>query len=224
MCSKAGRARWTCTQPRSPSRGNCGLCGLRYCCIFLGLCPPTACSAARHWSAWLPRADWTWISDPREDAEAESRIGGPADPGRGRALRPPLRPHYGGAHAAHRVVGARRGTPRLPPPPAPSPSFSWRRAGRRLPAAFLTAAVRARPAPVGRGRHPANGHRAAPSLPRRPRFPGPGREQGPRALAGEGRIRARPGPLRIMKSGWDWGLRPGARPLGRPRLGGGCQA
>lgn len=36
--------------------------------------------------------------------------------------RPRLRPHYGGAQAAHRVVGAARpGSPRLPPPPEPSP-------------------------------------------------------------------------------------------------------
>lgn len=38
----------------------------------------------------------------------------PPSLGRGRALRPPLRPHYGGVHAAHRVVGARRGSPAAP--------------------------------------------------------------------------------------------------------------
>lgn len=74
--------------------------------------------------------------------------------GRGRALRPPLRPHYGGAQAAHRDLGARWGSPRLPPPHSPSPPPSQqRRAGRRLPPASLSAAVRAGPARVGAGSH-----------------------------------------------------------------------
>lgn len=112
-------------------------------------------------SARLPRADWPWMPDPGENAKAESRIGGPAVPGRGRALRPPLRPHYGGAHAAHRDVGARRGPPRLPPPPpAPSPASSRPRRARRR----LTAAVRAAPARGG-ARQPPQLTVTAPPLP-----------------------------------------------------------
>lgn len=129
--------------------------------------------------ARLPRADWPRMPDPpRENAKAESRIGGLAVPGRGRALRPPLRPHYGGAHAAHRVVGARRGPPRLPPPPAPSPASSRpRQARRRLPAASLTAAVRAGPARVG-ARQPPQLTVTAPPFPSpaaRAQLPGLGR-------------------------------------------------
>lgn len=102
---------------------------------------------------------------PGEGSEAESGIGGPAVPSRGRALRPPLRPHYGGAHAAHRVAGARRGLPRLPPPPAPPPPPSRpRQAGRRLPPASLSAAVRACPVRVGARESPRLTV-AAPTLP-----------------------------------------------------------
>ncbi|XP_063091198.1 uncharacterized protein LOC101788419 [Cavia porcellus] len=61
---------------------------------------------------------------PDEGSEAESRIGGPIVPGRSRTLRPPLRPHYGGAHTVQRFVGASRGSPRLWPLPAPS-SLAW---------------------------------------------------------------------------------------------------
>lgn len=84
----------------------------------------------------------------------------PPSQGRGRALRPRLRPHYGGAQATHRVVGARRGPPRLPPPPKPSPPPSRpRRPWRRLPPASFPAAVRTGPARVGAGSLRSNGRR-----------------------------------------------------------------
>lgn len=119
-------------------------------------------------------------------------------------------------------MGARRGPPRLPQPPTPSPPPRRPcQAGRRLPPASLCAAVRAGPARAGGTVPGANGRRRpAPPLPRRPQAPGR-RGRGAHARRRwRRRARARARGLRGRQSGSDWGS-----PLaGRPRLARGRQA
>lgn len=209
---------------RVPAEGGVGGSGNWGCPCLLGLrelalarCPQR--SSALVSPAPRPAPAAPLAADARPPARALRRRAGlvvAPSPGRGRALRPPLRPHYGGAHAAHRVVGARRGPPRLSRPPAPWPPPSRPRgAGRRVPAASLSAAVRARRARVG-ARQPPRLTVAAPPLPSpaallpSPAAPGPGGARSPSARAGEGRVGARPScpPSNEVRLGLGLGARP----------------
>lgn len=150
----------------------------------------------------------------------------PPSLGRGRALRPPLRPHYGGVHAAHRVVGARRGSPAAPAAARAVASVFPSARGGAPPSRFLPhrcgkRPYRARPSAASRA---ANGHRAAPPLPLRPRFPSPG-GRGTRARSACGRSgwgAARSSQKHDVRRGL--GAWPGSPASGPPPLGGGCQA
>lgn len=195
----------------------------------MGLCETAPAHCLQHRSALVgpaprPASARRLAAGTSSPARALRRSAGlvvPLSPGRGRALRPPLRPHYGGAHAAHRVVGARRGSPRLPPPSAPSPPpFRPRRAGRRLPPASLSAAVRARPA-----RQPPRLTVTAPPLPSpAAAVPGSGRGAEPsRSCRGwKGRGTPQLSPNDEVRLGLE--ARGGSPGPGRPRLGRGCQA